>query len=248
MSSLLKNRWVLGCGILVLIGLAAVGASYYRWRLEPAAVAATQAQYKTPEEANVYVRFDMEVYDIIMTNYWQKAADADMAGLFQLSLAKALNLQTPPDLATKDRAGTAKMLAAAMTQATSTDAQRQLAQNVAVVALYNLAPAGRSGLLSEQQETALRQEVSNVHPSTDLYQNLGLAKGASTQDVAQAYKEKESELKNATSSDAKAELAQATYADKVLSDTESKTLYDTAQIEPTIFGHIFGKTLYVNLT
>jgi C-terminal processing protease CtpA/Prc len=239
------RRFVFACAA-VLVLVAAGGAYYYHARSEPAAAAA--AQYKTPQEASPYVRFDMDVYDIIKANYWQQVQDSDLAQLYQLSLGKALGASTTPALPSADRTGVAQMLAAAMAQATSTAAQAQLAEQVATIALYNLAPAGRSGLLSQQQQTALRDEVSNVHPSTDLYGDLGLAKGASAQDVAQAYAQKESDLKNATSSDAQAELAQAAYADQVLTNTNSKSLYDQAQIEPTVFSRILGKTLYINMT
>jgi hypothetical protein len=241
-----SRRWILAGAFFVLLAAAGGVFYFYHFRTQPAAVAATQ--YKTLEESDMYVRFDMDVYDIITTNYWQKAPDADMAGLFQLALAKALNTQTPPEITTKDRAGTAKMLAGAMANATSTQNKIQLAENVAIVALYNLAPQGRSGMLSQKQETELRQTVSNVHPNTDLYKDLGVAKGASADDVEKAYKEKESALKNATSSEDKAALAQADYAHKVLTNDSSKNLYDTAKIEPTIFGHVLGKTLYVNMT
>ncbi len=240
------RRVILACSVLALLAIAGGGYYYYHERSQPAAAAS--ASYKTPQEASPYVRFDMDVYDIITANYWQKAADSDLAGLFQLSLQKALNASSVPALPTPDRTGVVQALAAAFATATSTDARAALAENVATIALNNLAPAGRSGLLSQQQETALRQEVSNVHPDTDLYGDLGLAKGASPQAVAQAYDTKKSELADATSSDAKAELAQAAYANQVLSNTNSKSLYDQAQIEPTVFGRILGKTLYINMT
>lgn len=231
-------------GVFVIIALAAAG-SLYLLRSQPAAVAT--AQYKTPEEANVYVRFDMDVYDIIVQNYWQKAPDADLAALFQLSIQKALSTSSI-DLPSKDRVGTAQMLAHAFATATSTDNERQFALNTAIVALYNLQPAGRSGLLSKQQEVALRQEVSNVHPESDLYKDLGVASGASPAEVDTAYKAKEAELRANTTPEGKAALAQATYAHTVLSDTNTKTRYDEAKIEPTVFGRMLGKTLYFNMT
>lgn len=231
-------------GVIILALMAGTGA--YWWRLQPAAVATTQ--YKTPDEADAYVRFDMEVYDIIFTNYWQKAPDADLAGLFQLALQKVLNASAPPALLTKDRAGAAHMLAVAVTAASSTEAKKQLALNTAVVALYNLQPAGRSGLLSAKQETALRQEVSNIKPTNDLYKDLDVAAGASVAEVQKAFEVKQTALKNDTSAEAKAALAKAEYAKQVLSDTNTKARYDTAKIEPTVFGRVLGKTLYFNMT
>jgi hypothetical protein len=240
-----KRSSVLLVAGVVAFALIAAGAAYW-WRMQPAAVVV--AQYKTPEEADVYVRFDMDIYDIIMANYWQKAPDADLSNLFQLALQKALNTQTLPELLTKDRAGTAHMLSVAMGAATSTEAKKQLAINVGVVALYNLQPAGRSGLLSAQQETALRQEVSNIKPANDLYKDLDVASGASVAEVQKAFDQKEAALKNDTSAEGKAALAKAEYAKQVLTDTNNKARYDQAKIEPTVFGRVLGKTFYFNLT
>jgi C-terminal processing protease CtpA/Prc len=241
----LGRKWlIIGAGAII-VALAA-GGSFYYWHAQPAAVAS--AEYKTPEEADVYVRYDMEVYDIIASNYWQKAPDADLAGLFQLSLQKVLNASSTPVLNTKDRSGTAQMIAAAFKNATSTDAERGMALNVAIVALYNLAPAGRSGLLSAQQETALRQEVSNIKPANDLYKDLGVATGASVDEVQKAYDAKQAALKDDTSAEAQAELAKVEYAKQVLTDANNKARYDQAKIEPTVFGRVLGKTLYFNMT
>jgi len=114
--------------------------------------------------------------------------------------------------------------------------------------LYNLQPAGRDNLLSSAAEKKLRQEVANVNPSTDLYQNLGLQKGASVADVQKAAAVETKTLAASSSPAAKVALQKVTYAAQVLTNTNSKTLYDTAQIEPTLFSHIIGKTLYLNMT
>lgn len=238
---------------LVLAACVAIGGIYgwhYYQGAQTAVAAATStvSQFKTPEESDIYVRFDMEVYDIIVANYWQKPTDSDMATLYRLALQKVTNAPMPPDLPSPDRAGVAKMLAAALVQASSTEEKRQLSETEATAVLYNLAPAGRSSLLSQQQETALRQEVSNVHPNDNLYQDLGVSQGATKQEVDQAYQQTQAALKNATSSEDKQKLAQAEYAHTVLSDTANKAQYDAAKIEPTIFGRVIGKALYVNMT
>jgi len=48
--------------------------------------------------------------------------------------------------------------------------------------------------------------------------------------------------------EAKAEIAQVAYAQKVLTNPNTKDLYDVAKIEPSANNHIFGKTLYVSLS
>jgi len=97
-------------------------------------------------------------------------------------------------LATHDRAGTATMIETALKAATSTDAKKNVALNTLIVALYNLPPVGRAGLLSDKQETSFRENVSNVNPEKDLYKDVGAAKGASTEEIAKAAEAKTAEL------------------------------------------------------
>src|SRR5579859_3890362 len=168
MRTLLRETLFFIVIVLLFAGAAKAASWYVGSRGTPAAAA--DVQYKTQEETdNIYVRFDMEAYDQIVANYWQQVKDSDLSQLHQLSLQKALTVGgLPPaaaSLPTQDRAGTAKMLYSAFQAATSTDIQKQLAVNTLMVVLYNLAPVGRDQLLSQGQETQLRQEVSNVNPA-----------------------------------------------------------------------------------
>lgn len=237
----MKHRFSL---VSVCVVALLLGTSAYLWQAQ----AAPTDLYRTPQEADPYVRFDMEAYDAIQQKYWNKAADADMATLFQLSVAKAANLTVPPTLVSKDRAGVAQMLGEQFKLATTTELRKQLALNTIIIALANLAPTGRSGLLSSGQEVQLRQTVANVDPGKDLYADLGVQKGASESEVAKAYEEKKAVLATATTSEAQAELQKITYAKVVLTNSDTKARYDTAQIEPTVFSKILGKTLYVSMS
>ncbi|HEY0908313.1 MAG TPA: S41 family peptidase [Candidatus Paceibacterota bacterium] len=237
-----SNKRKIIAGVLVIAVLAAGGA-YYALRQDKTEAVA----YKTAEEKDEYVRFLMEGFDKIGQNYWEKTDEAAMAGHFQLSLQKAQNSITMPILATKDRAGASKMLAEAMSLATSTDAKKNLALNTLNVALYNLQPVGRNSLLSQTQETAFRDNVANVDQSKDLYQDLGLEKGASEADVKVAYEKKAAELAASTSPEAIAELEKASHAKDVLANPNTKDLYDTAKIEPTASTNVIGKTLYIKI-
>ncbi len=229
-----------GAGLVLIIGT--VGGWWYFTRFS-----APSVRYQTSAEASsLYVRFDMEAYDTIQKEYWGGPSDADLGELFRLSLQKVAS--TTETLATSPRAATAEMLAKRFAEATSTDERRQWALGVVQVVLYNLSPAGRDQLLSTAEETALRQEVSNINPSSNLYGDLGLSKGASASEVDAAYTQKAAKLANATSSQAEAEKKQIAYAREVLTNANSKNLYDQAQIEPTLFGRTLGHTLYFNLT
>jgi hypothetical protein len=235
-------------GLLLAVALPFIFAGGFVLWSHHTAAETSAAQFQTPEEsADVYVRFDMEAYDLIEKNYWQQASDAQFTTLFQAALQKAVNSQAYT-LATTTRAGVALMLESAIKSATSTDAKKALAVNVVQVVLYNLPPAGRDQLLSKQQEVALRQEVSNIKPNTDLYQDVGAQKGANAEQIAAAYHEKVAALSHATSSEAKQALAAAEHAQKILSNSTDKALYDHTGAEPTTYGHIFGHTLYFALT
>ena len=230
-------------GTLVVV-LIFAGVGYYKYS-HPAVAPVT---YKTPEESSVFVRFEMEAYDIILKNYWSKMGDEDIATLFQLSIQKAQNSSTTPVLLTKDRAGVAKMISDAISALKTDDEKKKFALNTLVIATYNLQPVGRNGILSAKEETTLRQNVSNINPGTDLYKNLGVEKGSAEEVVEQAYKEKVAVLEKATTTEAKEELKQVTYARGVLTNQNSKAPYDEKQIEPTVFRRVIGNTLYLSIS
>ncbi|MBI2041455.1 MAG: hypothetical protein HYT20_00360 [Candidatus Nealsonbacteria bacterium] len=133
---------------VIIVALFLAGGAYY-WH----AYSAVKESYNNPEEADPFVRFNMEAYDSILKNYWKQTSSGDLANLFQLSLQKAKNSPDLPLLATKDRVGTAQMLAAVFKSATSTDAEKRLAVDTLIIALYNLPPQGRDGLFSSIPQT-----------------------------------------------------------------------------------------------
>ena len=243
LKRLKRNKVLTGGIILCVMVLSGVGGYIYTYRT-PEKIAVV---YKTPEENDVHVRFLMESFDKIKQNYWAKSEEGDMAAHFQLSLQKAQNAITMPTMITRDRAGAAKMLSLALDTATTTEAKKDLALNTLNVALYNLQPFGRNGLLSQTQETAFRENVANVDPNKDLYKDLGLEKGASADAIQVAYEKKAEVLAKDTSPEAKVELAKVSHAKEVLANPNTKDLYDTAKIEPTASTNVMGKTLYIKI-
>lgn len=235
-------------GVFIVVA-AAAGGGYYFLGHKGVSVS---AQYKTPAEADVYVRFDMEAYDQISTNYWIKPGSyaqfnlPELPKLFELAAQKVSSSNV--SLASTTRTGVAEMLSQVFATATSSDQKLQWARDMVILVTTTLLPTGRSGLLSDKQETALRQNVSNINPSKDLYQDLGLAPDATVQQVEAAYTQKEAALKGATTTEAKAEQQKIAYAHEVLAQPASKTLYDEHKIEPTAFNHVLGHTLYFNLS
>lgn len=209
-----------------------------------------EVTYKTQEEEkNVFVRFDMEAYDKIQENLWEEALDEQLSELFRLSLAKAAS--TTPEsiiLATKDRAGTAKMLFENFEKIENEEDKRKLALDTLIVVTFNLRPSGRSGIFTSKEETALRENVSNIDRSKDLYSDLGVGKEASDEEIEKAYLAKREELASKGTPEAAEEIEKLDYAKGVLSDEKTKTLYDENQIEPTVFTKKIGRTLYLHFS
>lgn len=197
------------------------------------------------EIGDTYVNFELEAYDSIKANFWKKMTDEEVSTLFRLSIDKAA--ATTSSMSSNDREGLKELLEIAFA-GLSTDQKKQLAQDILIVALFNLPPAGRSQLLTTQQEKTLREGVSNIHPEKDLYADAGAAPGASADEVKAAFEAKKAELEKLDTPEARQELAAATYAAEVLTKEDTKARYDTAKVEPTAFGHHFGETLYVNLS
>lgn len=240
---------ILGIGTVLLV---IAGAGWYGYHLSAArAQVASAAAYKTAAESDRYVRFDMEAYDSIVTNYWQQPTDADMAQLFQQSLQKALSLldiSATTTLPSQGRAGTAQMLASAFSSATSSSEEEQMAVMTLQVALYNIPPAGRDQLLSQTQQAQLRQEVSNINPSQDLYSYINATSTDSQPQIDAAYEATKKTLAASSSPQAQRALAQAAYAHEVLSNTEDRVQYDQSGIQPTVFSTAIGKTLYIYIS
>lgn len=236
-------RFRIGAAAVIVLLLVA-GAWYIHGRSTPSA-------YQTPDEADPYVRFDMEAFDLISENYWIKPGDYARFGVPELPQLFSLALQDQTAgayaSATSTRTATAAMLGKAFRSATSTDARRALALQTLGLILNSLPPAGRDSILSTKQETDLRQDVANVNPGNDLYQDLGLARGASEVEVDHAYQEKAATLQASTSPDAKTQLQKVSYAHEVLASPVGKQLYDNGGVEPSVFTHVLGNTLYLDV-
>lgn len=235
-------------GTIVIVVVLVAGVFYYNYRNS---ADSPTPQYKTSAEADLYVRFVMEAYDKISENYWMRSGHykihdiPELPEIFQLSLQKAAGLTQVS--AANDRDSIAKMLATVFSNATSSESKKQLALQTVTIVTYNLLPINRNALFSAQKEIALRQEVNNINPSNDLYENLGIKKEANAKQIKSAYDEKSASLKKATTTQAKAELERITYAKNVLTNENSRKLYDQVKIEPTVFSQIIGKTMYVYL-
>ncbi len=216
--------------VLIVATLTVVPLYYQRQAKATEQKAAQASKYE-----NKYLAFTAEVYDKIMSNYWDVIKDEQLVELYRLSLVKNMNQQNLTAIASKDEM--LKILEKALEPLSEEERQKQVPILSAAV-LSSLNPAGRSGLMNQQLQQQLMNTVQNVNPDKDLYKDLGLEKGASEEKVAEAYKAREEELKTKDTPEAKAELEKLAYAKGVLTDKDEKARYDTNQVEPTIFTRI----------
>lgn len=126
--------------------------------------------------------------------------------------------------------------------------KKELVTNIAAAVLANLQPFGRSGLYTSKQEQALKNTVQNINPADDRYADLGLKKGASQDDIKQAYQKKSSQLGPDKSDKAQAELKKAKDAYTALSTPDNQKRYDSTGIEPTVVSKLISDDIaYIRL-
>lgn len=213
---------------LFLTGLLSSGAlgayAVYTTKHEPAG-----------EPKNKYALFAIEVHDKIMEHYWSTIDEAQLVTYYTRVAQHILGHTLVPQPTTRDT------LFSALTEAVvnlPTDEERQtfvvtLSENV----LQGLEPVGRSGLYTKKATEDLANRVHNVDPNADLYNDLGVEKGASHEQIAAAAEIKQQELTEKAKIDAaaKEELEKVVYAEEVLTDTQKKERYDTIGALPTVF-------------
>jgi hypothetical protein len=184
-----------------------------------------------PEPQDKYVSFLMEIYDKIKDNYWDKISDENLINIYFLSLGKITNqpLVNQP----KNRDELKGFLRNSIQIEASDQKKKELAANLAGSVLTNLQPFGRSGLYSQKDETALKNNVENK-ASQDHYQALGVEKTANTEEIKSAYDQNLAKLKNDNSTEAAQKKKDLALAFQALSDTNTKKTYDSLGVDPTI--------------
>lgn len=230
-----------------------ITTSYKIFILNTAYITVLNSNYKTIEESDVYVRFGMEAYDKILENYWMPPGKysqnniPELPEIFNLALQRVKNINNT-STTTNTREDVSKLIYNTINSTSDVSEKKQIILSVVNTVLIYLLPQGRSSLQSTQQKNDFRQIVNNINPSNNLYQNLGIKENSSSEEVVKAYKEKEKELKEIKTPEAESDLKKIEYAKKVLTDPATKNLYDQTKIEPTVFPHVFDKTLYLYIS
>ncbi len=181
-----------------------------------------------------YLTFVFEAYDLIEENYWQKLSEAQLTELYRLAAEKLTGL--PQILKEKNKAELENLLLRLWPKFDN-QKKKEFAVNLTDLVLTSLSPAGRSRLYTQQEETELKNKVSNVNPQEDLYQVLEADRQASKEEISQKAQAKIEQLKKEaqTNPQAAEQLEKTAYASEVLTDNHTRQLYDQTGAEPTVF-------------
>ncbi len=179
----------------------------------------------TETNQNEHIEFSKEVYGVIKKNYWDKIDDKNLAEVYRLANEKLTGQLESKELTNENEVmgmitNTIKKL--------DDDKKDAYVTELAQMVLTNLKPFGRNGLFGKQQEEALRNQVANIDPGKDLYQDLETDKGASVEEVDKAYLEQKKilEEESRVSTEAAKKLEKVEQAHEVLSNDQSKKIYD----------------------
>ena len=201
----------------------------------------------TETNQNEHIEFSKEVYGVIKKNYWDKIDDKNLAEVYRLANEKLTGQLESKELTNENEVmgmitNTIKKL--------DDDKKDAYVTELAQMVLTNLKPFGRNGLFGKQQEEALRNQVANIDPGKDLYQDLETDKGASVEEVDKAYLEQKKilEEESRVSTEAAKKLEKVEQAHEVLSNDQSKKIYDQTGAEPTVFSKVMlGNIFYIRI-
>ena len=236
----IKARKILGIfSVLLIFGGGLAGGYFYAQKINS----------PTKEEAfsfkeNTYSPFLSEVYDKIKENYWKSLSDEELTHLFVLGIEKLVG--QPQSLKKENKEELLKTADTILKEIDSQEKKKEFVAQLADIVLANLEPFGRSRLYSKKDETALKNNVENKNPSVDQYEILGVLENDSQEKIKEAYRVKEQELvvEAKTSTEAAQKLSQIENSFRVLGDEESRQLYDTTGVEPTITYRLLRSNIF----
>lgn len=194
-----------------------------------------------------YTAFFFEIYDMIRQNFWNKLSDDQIDNLVKLAIEKLTGVPLPAG--TRDKQSLEKTLLQ-VTKNMSDDQKKEFYPKLADLVLQNLEPFGRSRLYSAKETKDLSNTINNIEPGADRYEDLGVKKDASKQEIDDAYSTKMKELgKEPASPEKEAKIASTEKAYTTLKDEGAKKNYDERGVDPSVNYKVYGtRVLYINLT
>ncbi len=192
------------------------------------------------EKKDKYIAFELEIYDKVKENYWEKISDEELSKIFLLAVDKITG--TSHSLKTNNKDGVEGLLMDVQKDILE-DKRKEFSATLGDMVLANLSPFGRSRLYSQKDENSLSNTVNNINPEENHLNNLGVEKGASDVEVEEAY---ETKIKEASSAAEKEKIAQSY---EVIKDEDSRQIYEESGVEPTIKYELMSpKIFYMRLS
>ncbi|MFA5838860.1 MAG: S41 family peptidase [Candidatus Paceibacterota bacterium] len=196
------------------------------------------------------VDFLIEIYDKILENYWEKIDDKELLALYGLGMQKLGKIIDPtivdvPDLKSK--------LEDIYKQIENDEDKIKFSTDLASIVLYNIKPAGRSGLYTEAKEKELWETVGNVDKTTNLYEEIGVSTTTPPEEISKIANEKILELNKIVNDKTKSEsnrqeaeqkLAKVERAKETLTSEETKQTYDQSGTETTVYAEIINRNIF----
>jgi hypothetical protein len=187
-----------------------------------------------------YVAFSLEIWDKIKENFWEKISDDELSGIYLAAVDKLSGVSN--SLKSKDREGVEKLLESILKEIDDSK-KKEFSATLGDMVLANLKPFERSRLYSQKQEKELSNNVNNINPNSNYFEELGVSEKASDKEIAMAFEEKSQQ---ATTAAQKAEVEKAF---EVLKDEESRKTYAVSGVEPTIeYKLVSPRIFHVHLT
>lgn len=198
------------------------------------------------KQENKYVAFLSEVYDKIQKNYWQEIEDKELNTLYAKGIEKLTS--QPQNLKCDQKKCLITKLEDLFNQIDDENRKKEFSTQLADIVLANLQPFGRSRLYVKKDEQALSDRVKNK-TDTNFYEQLGVEKQASQNEIAQAIETKKKELSQQDTQEAQQKLEVVEQAEKILGDKQVRKNYDTQSIVPTIDHELITpQILHIHIT
>jgi len=212
------KKILLGILVVVILFGGGLGAGKMVW-------VDKEKTEKVEVHEDKYVAFSLEIWDKIKENYWEKISDDELSGIYLAAVDKLSGVSN--SLKSKDREGVERLLESILKEIDDSK-KKEFSATLGDMVLANLKPFERSRLYSQKEEKDLSNNVNNINPNSNYFEELGVSEKATDKEIAMAFEEKSQQ---ATTAAQKAEVEKAF---EVLKDEESRKTYAVSGVEPTI--------------
>lgn len=238
------QRPVLVVGVLLGLVIVAVAGGIVGYHYYP---------YSTVQDK--HVAFIGDVYDQIKVHYWQEIPDEQLSTMFALGVQKLKGQNYT--LKVKNQEGVERLVGTVIRDLVTPEEKKQFVLQLSQLVLNSLEPKGKNKVFSQSQTQKLAERVNNINKADSPYETLGTQDSASIEDIQNAYEGKVEELaEREEEAETEEEVAEVRETKKkveqaraILSDEQSRELYDKAGAHATVYGKVVSsEVFYVRIT